>query len=763
MVGHIKPWQSIVALLILLLPSLFFVSKVSPNNHMYLYYEKDDPKLVFEKQVRDTFANDTIYILLFQGDDLLEANFLGRLHKLTEDLSSLEFVAKVTSPTNVDHIEASADGFEVTPLIDVDADEFSQQSIKSRITKDRFAKGILLADDARTLAVVVEPVAGEVKEFYEPLEQQIRKQVVQNKLDDHLKGVSGMSAVVAADTRSMARDTQILLPLSFLLGILVLWWMFRSYVVVAFGLVSLTVTVVSTISLYGIFNVPFTAVSEMVPSLISALTIAFLVHLFNSVYFWHDKGLSVEESVKNAMQDVRSPSLFAALTTIAGFVSLVTTRIPPVQSFGWVVSVGLVVIYVVVIWLMPPLVAKFLTFPEKVKKSGLRGLDTVVWGIAKIGLRHPKWVIAGHVLAILILAPVLFAIRVETNFIEFFKPNHEIRKSTDLVEKNLSGTASIDVVFSLDHLDGLKSPEKLQVIKNFKDWVEKLPEVDKAVSPVEVIEDMHWAYNGEKEGYRTLPDDRELITQYLFINSGEDLYDLVNRDFTQARVGLRMKSLGSIKLKGVLQNIENYLSKNCPEDLSWKLAGSTFLEVSLLDTLIEDQERGVLVAIILVLGMMAFLFRSFSGSIMCMIPNVLPIFVCFVAMGLSNIALDLATITISGITLGIAVDDTIHVFHGFLHRMRKGQSKLWAMARTFKQAGRAITVTTLILLAQYLVFLTATYRPVNYFGLLMAVGVASALLFDLLLLPALIQAFWRKSKREQNSSRDTAITKRHAA
>jgi predicted RND superfamily exporter protein len=180
------------------------------------------------------------------------------------------------------------------------------------------------------------------------------------------------------------------------------------------------------------------------------------------------------------------------------------------------------------------------------------------------------------------------------------------------------------------------------------------------------------------------------------------------------------------------------MSQHAPPGLQWEIAGYSRLFADMEELVVTGQVYSLWGALGLIFLLMLILWRSIGSALICMIPNISPVLLIFIIMGLFGIWLDMATAMIASVAVGIAVDDTIHVYHGYLHRIKKGIPPVHALVRTFSQAGRAVVTTTIILTAQFMILVTSLFQPTTHFGLLTSIGLWAALIFDLILLPSLL-------------------------
>ena len=405
---------------------------------------------------------------------------------------------------------------------------------------------------------------------------------------------------------------------------------------------------------------------------------------------------------------------------------------------------------------MPPIFARWDRGGWARPGKGIGLLDAPVAWLRRLGMRYPRWVLIITVLLLGVGAPQVLTVEVESDLFRFFHEDHPITQSNQVLTERLSGVTALEVVFEAPARDAFKQVEALREIQAFREWVAARPEVDRVTSLVDMIEEMHWGFHAEDPDYRRLPEQSDLIAQYLFIYDGSDLYELVDRDFRITRVMLNLNVNGASKINAIMADIEAYLEQRALGELSFDIGGFGRLFGDQERLLIEGQIRGLLLAVGLIFLFMVIIWRSLSAALLCMVPNLSPILVIFIVMGLFGIWLDMATAMITGVAVGIAVDDTIHVYYGYSSRRARGRSPVWALARTYQHAGRAVTATTLILSAQFLLLLGSPFLPTNDFGLLTALGLVTALLFDLLVLPALLMVtagwWWTRRQRKAASS-----------
>lgn len=733
---------------LLLLPAWPLLTNLSINNAPEAYFPPSDPAVIFENKLREQFPQDQILAALFQGNEIYSDQFIKALHSVVRRMNKHPLVERVVSATTMDHIAGSEDGFIVEPLVNVKRlKHTSEKQRREAILRDRFAPGFIVSEDGNSVSLIVRPKILHNSYQRLELETELRKLIEEAGIGGNLVAIAGQVPLDVAQLRSTIHDTLVFTPITLSVGLVLLWWMFRRPFAVAVGMVAMSSVISSTVALLVMTGEPYTLVSSMIPPLMAALTVAFLIHFYNAMAHASARGFGGVERVKKAMDEIRRPSGFSALTTAVGLASLAFSPVQPVKYFGIASAAGIAVLYLVVIVLIPPL---FIRWDKQLwprQQVAMRWLNSFVQKLTHLGIRRAGWV-AGILLILLAAgSPLILKVVAETDIYEFFSDDHPINRSTKLVEDRLSGVTSLEIVFDGQKRDVFKEPAVLKYIEKFRDWSEKMPEVDRSISIVDIIEEMNWAFHGEDKKYRTLPDKRELISQYFFIYDGRDLYDIVNREFTRTRLVLSLNVHGANEINAVMDKITEYFTGNKPANIKWTIAGLGRLFADQEELLIQGQVRSLWVAIGLIFLLMLVLWRSLSAAVLCMIPNLSPIILIFILMGGLGIWLDMATVMIASVAVGIAVDDTIHVFHGYSKRVAAGVRPSWALARTYRQAGRAITATTLVLSAQFFLLFSSAFVPTAEFGLLTTIGLLAALIFDLLLLPAILILLTGKRKK----------------
>ena len=293
----------------------------------------------------------------------------------------------------------------------------------------------------------------------------------------------------------------------------------------------------------------------------------------------------------------------------------------------------------------------------------------------------------------------------------------------------------------------------MAAIESITTYLEKMENIDKVVSPNMFLKEMNKSFHAEDAAYYRLPDSKNMAAQYMLLFSGDDIDDFLDQNYQWARISARTPAHSTKKLKIILDDTQKILETNFGDSpLDIRLTGRTLLEVNLLKAYVDGQIQSILLAVVLIFGLMFFIFRSFSLGIVSFFPNAFPILAKLGIMGLLDIPLNTATAIISTVAIGIAVDDTIHFLFHYRQERLKGATAEQAIISSMQSKGMAIIGTTVVISLGFIVIVSSTFTPVRDFGFLTALTMVNALVGDLVILPAFLKIFKpvKQSGKEMN-------------
>ena len=739
-------WLAITLLILLFAVPMLFISKVQPDNRAEVFFPEDAPVRILEDELRKQFPEDDVLIVLFSGADLYADPFIKNFETVVNKLEKEPLIERVLSMTTMDHIKGSEDGFIVEFLLKLnEVEDLNSQERKQRILDDRFALKRIVSEDGNYLAMIIRPVPLQNSFDSETIRTSVAALIKENNLSDYLVATAGNIEIEVAMFEMMLQDNMRFVPATVLLGIFLLWWMFRRVLVIVLVMLSISVAINNAFLMVAFLGQPFSMPVSMVISLLTSLTIAFYLHFFNAFLQVTGHGYSGRSCIQKVLNDIERPVRYTALTTIAGFLSLSFSPLPPIKTFGISAAYGVAVLYFIVIWLMPAILYHWDKKPWPVKSSGMVRFNRFIRAAARISIRNAGLVVGVTFVLLLLGIPQILKVKPETDLLLYFPQDHPLSVSDKLIASKLSGTIPLEIVFDGTGRDSFKNPQFLKQLKKIQNWVGDLSEVDLTLSMADIIEEMHWAFHGEQVSYRTVPENRAVISQYLFIYDGKDLYDLVDSEFNRTRLQLNLNVHGARKIRATMEKIEQYMNQE-HADLNWQFAGAARLFSDHEKLLLEGQLKSGTVAFLVIFLCLLLFWRRFLPALLAMLPNISPIIFIFITMGIAGITLDIGTAIVLSVAIGIAVDDTIHLYDAYLRRINKGVKPLIALVRSYNTAGRAVVATTIILCGQFFFLALSSFVPTHQFGLMTGIGLLSALLFDIFFLPAVLALgmLWKK-------------------
>lgn len=733
-------WPLALALVVLLhVVAGVAILKLQFNNAPEAYYPEDAAAVLLRNALRKDFPSDEVLTVIFRVERPFAAEFLRKLDALADRLERHPLVDRVLTLTTVEKISATDDGFEVALLVDPDTlEDTPTDSIRRRVLEDRFAPGFLSSEDGRYVALAVRPVPM----FESPQRREVLR-ATQSAIDavglrDAYAGDAGPVTLDVAQLDSILKDSLLFIPLTTVLGLSLMAWVVGRLRPVVIGAVAMSTVVLPTVAGIAAFDQPYTMATAILPSLLAAYTLASLIHLYGGIQRARVALLPRPARVDRALAETMKPGFFNVLTTSAGLLSLALVPIPPIQVFGLAGAIGTLLVFVTVFFLVPPFLLHWDIYRWPRHGSGMGLAGKLAGRLVRLSLRWPKTMIVGTLVVVVATFGFTQRVQVESDFLSFFKPQHPVSRSTALIESELSGLTTLEISLRGNGRDSLARVEALQAMRTFQEWLESQPEVDRTISMADLVEEMNWAMNGEDPTFRRLPETDRLLRQYLLIYDGRDLYELVDREHAHARILVNLNVHGSQEISRMIGVIQAQLDRQPLPGIEVDIGGFGRLFADQIDLLVNGQINSFLGAFGMISLFMLLMWRSVGATTIAMIPNLAPLYFLFVLMGAAGIYLDMATVMIASVVLGITVDDTIHLYHGYRERLKKGLSPVFAIARSFESSGRAVLATSVLLVAQFGLLATSDFIPTANFGLMTAVGLVAGQLFELFLLPALM-------------------------
>ena len=762
---------------------------------------ENDPDLKYLREVNNRYGSKDFLVLTYTPkDNLLNETTIKNLTNLKNDLSNLNWVNNVLTildvpllKNNEDSITERIKNFKTLSSENVDKERGFKEIINSPIYKE-----FVISNDGKTTGILVyikpdEKIAALVKtknnyldkkalgkltveekksynqflKEYDIYKTAYNKKNHQNinetravieKHKDTAKIHLGGIPMIADDMMTYIKNDIVVFGAGvFLFIVCTLWFVFRNLFWVFVPLLSCFFSVLIMVGFLGLVGWKVTVISSNFIALMLILTMAMNIHM--SVRYLQFKKENPEISNTDAVlwtsEKMFWPILYTVLTTICAFLSLIFSGIKPIIDFGWMMTVGLLVSLSVTFTLLPSILN---VFGEKNTNFKGEKKSKITSFLSKVAQKNTKTIFASAILAIIVSIVGITKLEVENSFINYFDKKTEIYKGMKLIDEKLGGTTPLDVIVKFskktkenetdDDFDSWDDEEKdeskywftrnkIDKIIEVHDYLESLEAVGKVISfasMVKVAEDLN---NGKKlQGlemgvlYTKIPDSikKEIIDPYISIKDNEARISLRVLD---SKEDLRRNEL----IKKINYDLENKLGLDRKE---FKLAGVLILFNNLLQSLFKSQILTLGIVMAGITLMFLILFRNITLSFIGVVPNFMAAFLILGIIGLLRIPLDMMTITIAAITIGIAVDNSIHYIYRFREEFKKTNDYNQTLEKCHNTVGVAILNTSITIVFGFSILVLSNFIPTIYFGVFTGIAMMLAMISVLTLLPKLI-------------------------
>jgi len=750
------------------------------------FLHKDDPLRIEYNRFRDQFGRDEKVLIAIQSKDIFTIKFLKKLNKLHKDLEeNLPYIDDINSLINARNTRGTVDSLIVDDLFEDMPKDTKALYFKKMLAKNNPLFKDLIFNEAGTITTIVidtqtytsfdkdgklivkeeseedefeeesESEIKEVKEFLSDIEnaaivKKANEIVAKYQSDDFNILVSGTAVINAELKESMKSDMQKFIKYVLLVMVVFLAIMFRRISGVVFPLVMVVLTIVSSLSFMAIFGAPITVVTQILPSFLLAVTVGASIHLL-SIFF---KELNLNKDKKSALRYAMGHSGFAiamtSFTTAAGLWSFSFSQLAPVSDLGKFASAGVLIGLLYTLVLLPAFISLFNIKPKNIEMKNNNEVETtmdrLLIKIADISVTHPRKIIAMTTVVILVSLSIASELKFSHKPIIWFDESHPVRMATNIVDEKLKGSVTLEIVVDTKKENGLYEPEILNEIDNFSKDIMNIKSdnyfVGKTLSIVDIIKETNKALNENKKDAYIIPQDKNLIAQelLLFENSGsDDLEDFVDSSFRKARITVKLPYLDAMDYMILIKEINIKIDEHFKGKTEVTVTGISNLLSRVMEAAMSSSAISYVLALILITIMMLILIGNIKIGLISMIPNISPILIMTTIMVIFDMPLDMFTMLIGAIAIGLAVDDTVHFMHNFRRYELIHNDVDKAVRLTLLTTGRAMVVTTIVLAFGFFVFMGASMSNIFNFGLLTGIAIVVAVLADFFLVPAIMK------------------------
>jgi predicted RND superfamily exporter protein len=744
-----RPKVTLLIGFIIFLSFGFGATYIKSNFTARIWFDDDYPAIQNLDNFEKRFGGDQFIAVGFYSeneDGLFTQENLKLISELTQELWLLPDIIRVDTLSNYNNIQALDNDIDIAPLIDEPID---LEKVRNNIAQNEDIKNILISQNLKFtfLNAQVKPLFGKSPNYTNVM-QKLKKIIKKYERDDRRFILMGNVVVTNAFRVITNTDNEKIIPFMFGFILLILILFFRSVAGVITPLFISIITIISTFGIMGHFDFVFNSILAAVPGVLLAICLADTVHIMSSFYYQYYNGKKLKEALVYSLNKNFLATILTTLTTSISFITISFTDLVPIHDLGILSGVGTIFAWLFTFLFLPPL---FILLPEKLvkrlwkeeqsKTAEQSRFSSIIWKLKiPIVLSFVGLTIWSFIMAM--------GNEVNSDPLKYFAEDTQIKKDYNFTKQHFKGVRGIELEIDSGVADGIKDPKFLKTVESFINELSDQENIVQINSIIDVIKKVNKQLNSGNKEKLIIPDSREEIAESLLLYTmglppNQGIEDLVSLDNRYIR----------LKIKWSLESSKESMEKDkLVHDIAKKyglktLTGGFFpIYASVNNMVVDSFFKSMTMAVILVSIIILIVFRNPFLAFLAMLPNIIPLTFGAAYMAINHIYIDIGTSIVAAICLGIAVDDTIHFVTHFVLNQKKYGDSFKALNETFLSTGKALILTTLLLVVGFGSFVMADFLPNHYFGILCALVLTFALLTDLLFLPALLTIWYRKDK-----------------
>lgn len=710
---------------------------------------------------------DAILLVVLQASgehDLLEPASLTWQAEIAARLRKMPQVVRIESVATMQTLHAHLLGrrrLTAGPLIaKLPVDEEAAHKVRATLT-DSLAEGALVSKDHRVGAILVclDPAARDIDSMRAAV-QQTQKLLADHPPPDHCKvSYSGLPALRVDIVDELIADQIRLLPLAALLFFVVLVILFRCVSGTVLPLLATGAGLALSVGALTLTGQTLNIISNIIPALLLIFGVSCCVHVINryaeeSYRLPGQRELATRRTIENMLL----PCFLTYATTALGFLSLVAAHSVSLRGFGWQAALGMILLYLVSMAVFASMLP-YLRAPRFDRSDA--GSSSWVANVVSLSgytvARYPRTTVLSSLAVIAACLWLGSGLTVNSFMIETYEADHPTIQTMQVVESSLGGFLPLEISLRTDRPEQFVSPAVYAAVAEAQRYASAQPGVLFSRSYVDLNQEIYAKTRMRDELFERMPqnDDngrRRVQRTHGVCRQFADALGynyFLTRDGLRARVLLRLEDVGTKRTLAVIEGLEDKLAELFPAGggIEARLTGDAYLNAKVMDGFVRDLFSSLLCASILIFGIIGMLFRSLRVGMIAMLPNVFPLTVTLGYMGLLNYDLNVGNVIMFSISLGVAVDNTIHFISRFREEIHHSGDVADAIYRSYQGAGRAMVLSSVLVVSGLAILLVSDFIPTRRFAELTGVTMAAALVGDLLVLPAMITLYWKRDPR----------------
>ncbi|HCG5294372.1 efflux RND transporter permease subunit [Vibrio parahaemolyticus] len=726
-----------------------------------IFFDGTNKQLLAFDEIQTTFAKtDNLAIVIAPEDgDIFTPQTLSLIQKITVDAWQVPYSSRVDSIANYQHTEAFDDDLLVEDLLYSEYELTPERisKVKSIALSEPVLKSALVSEkgDVTVVNITVQlpemDKTAEVEEVVSSINAMIDR--YQRAYPDVTFHKAGIIAMNHAFMTAAQDDSSTLVPTMLVVILVFLTIMLRSILSVIATLIVIIGSVMATMGISGWAGMFLSTATVNVPTLIMTLAVADCVHVIATMRQSMKNGFTKVQSIERSIALNFVPILITSVTTAIGFLMMNMSDSPVLRDFGNLSALGVMVACLLSVTLLPALLK---LLPIHVKMETSQDQKHVMDRLGDFVVSQRRALLPLSVAVIVVCASLIPLNKVNDESVEYFGQRNEFRQAADFMEERISGMTNISIAIKTNESQGIAAPDFLNTIGEFSSWLRGQPETDHVATLADVYKRLNKNMHGDDEAYYSLPQERELAAQYLLLYEmslpyGLDLNNQINVDKSSIKMVLTVANLGSVELVDLENRIYQWFAEHAPQ---YQVVASSpsLMFAHIGETNMASMLSTLPITLVLISALLIFALRSVRLGLISLMPNIAPAVIGFGLWALISGEINLGLSVVVTLTLGIVVDDAVHFLSKYQRARREGQTAEQAVRYAFHTVGRALWITTVVLVAGFSVLAMSSFRLNADMGQLSAIVIFIALVVDFLFLPTLLMLFDKKAYLQESPS-----------
>jgi len=706
------------------------------------FFPQNDPDLEYFLEYRETFENDNDYVLISIGNKqgIFNPTFLQKANRFTNDLSQLNHVVEVISPTTLKTPIISSFGAIEVPLLHIN-DPLKLVVDSVQISKSKEYTKTLFSSDLTSICIVVNNAQIITKKASDELLVDIENLMDKYQFSElHYAGkVRGQKTYLT----KMKFELMLFLSISVLLIITFLFISFRSIYGVIIPLITVLIAIIGVLGIMQITGKSLDVMSTLLPTILFVVGMSDAVHILNRYIEELRSGKEKMAAIKTTFKEVGLATFFTSITTAVGFITLIMVPIMPMQDFGIYSAIGVILAFIVAILFLPATLS-LLRKPKIAAKNGKKLFWNKILSKSFVFvLKNQGKIVVGYLVVMIISVIGIFQLQVDYKLLEDLAEDEPLQQDFRFFENNYSGIRPFEMaIYTIDSNSIFDYNVMLQMDK-VENYLYNDYEAGFILSPVSILKSINKATHGGSSAYYKIPETAKkynsLLKKIKRLGIKNKLKSFITSTEAVCRFTGKLDDVGSKKIKERNIAFEQFFQSEINNKLiGYKMTGTALLVDKNNESLATNMILGLAIAFLLIALLIGIIFKSLKMAFLSIIPNVAPLALIGGLMGFLGTNINMSTSIIFTIAFGIAVDDTIHFLSKFKIESNKGKSLLYSLKRTYLSTGKAIVLTTLILCGGFVSLIFSDFKSTFLIGSYVGLILFAAVITDLLLLPVLL-------------------------